>query len=259
MGLNLKMQKQFSSFLPLTIRLKNFEGPLDLFIYLIQMHELHISQVYIQQVTHQYLASLSAIQKLDFDRASECLMMIVTLLYWKSKILFPEEKVIEEEPILPNPIFSQNLQPFLIASILLNQLPQLGRDVFHRANEKPPIKKLLKKMQISKLALSYQTFLSRSRKMTQVLKKETVSIQEKIEEFSQKLSLGKPMPLSYFFPPSHSKSQIIAAFLASLELSRLGKLRLYQAQPHAMVTIELLEDIKESHIKSKFEFKNLPL
>src|SRR2546421_31911 len=76
---------------PITVRLESFEGPLDLLLYLIQSHELDITRVSIGRITDQYLAYVYLIQELNFDTASEFLVMAATLLHWKSKSLLPVE------------------------------------------------------------------------------------------------------------------------------------------------------------------------
>src|SRR5437016_12241554 len=76
---------------PITVRLESFEGPLDLLLYLIQSNELDISKVSIGRITDQYLAYVRLIQELNFDTASEFLVMAATLLHWKSRALLPQE------------------------------------------------------------------------------------------------------------------------------------------------------------------------
>src|SRR5271163_3913462 len=87
-------QREFSLAhrLPITIRLESFEGPLDLLLYLIQSHELDISKISISKITDQYLAYVRLMQELNFDTASEFLVMAATLLHWKSKAILPQEE-----------------------------------------------------------------------------------------------------------------------------------------------------------------------
>src|ERR1700744_6016802 len=80
-----------SNRVPITIRLETFEGPLDLLLYLIQSHELDISKVSIGKITDQYLAYVRLMQELNFDTASEFLVLAATLLHWKSRALLPQE------------------------------------------------------------------------------------------------------------------------------------------------------------------------
>src|SRR5277367_6107561 len=81
-----------STRLPITVRLESFEGPLDLLLYLIQSHELDISKISISKITDQYLVYVRLMQELNFDAASEFLVMAATLLHWKSKAVLPQEK-----------------------------------------------------------------------------------------------------------------------------------------------------------------------
>ena len=76
---------------PITIRLDSFEGPLDLLLYLIQSHELDISKVSISKITDQYLSYVRLMQELNFDIASDFLVMAATMIQWKSKSLLPQE------------------------------------------------------------------------------------------------------------------------------------------------------------------------
>lgn len=80
-----------ASRLPITVRLDSFEGPLDLLLYLIQSHEMDISKISISRLTDQYLAYVRLMQELNFDTASEFLVMAATLLHWKSKAILPQE------------------------------------------------------------------------------------------------------------------------------------------------------------------------
>lgn len=189
---------------PITVRLDRFEGPLDLLLYLIQSHELDISKLAISKITDQFVSYVQLMQELNFDTASEFLVMAATLILWKSKSLLPQEEKADpnaakdEDQFTQEDLIRQLLehQRFLEAGQNLAQLPRLGEDVFTRGNSKPPITKVWKEMDISSLALGYQDMLVRSRKRTQILKKETVSLTDKIMEFSTKLPVGKPTELS---------------------------------------------------------------
>jgi chromatin segregation and condensation protein Rec8/ScpA/Scc1 (kleisin family) len=77
---------------PITVHLDSFEGPLDLLLYLIQSHELDINKVSISKITDQYLAYVRLMQELNFDTASEFLVLAATLLLWKSKSLLPNDE-----------------------------------------------------------------------------------------------------------------------------------------------------------------------
>jgi len=70
-------------------RLNEFEGPLDLLLFLIKKNEVNIYDIPIAQITEQYLDYLSSLSELDLDEITEFKTMAATLLLIKSKMLLP--------------------------------------------------------------------------------------------------------------------------------------------------------------------------
>lgn len=244
--------------LPITVRLESFEGPLDLLLYLIQSHELDISKISISRITNQYLAYILLMQELNFDIASEFLVMAATLVYWKSRALLPQENKSalgdgsgEEGVMTQEELIRQLLehQRFLEAGENLLELPRLGEDFFTRANRKPPIERIWRDMNLSDLALAYQTSMVRARKRTQILIKETVSLSDKIMEFSQRLPLNQLIEMRSLLSDMPIRGEIVVTFLAALELSRLKKMRVHQETTYGSIYIELLEALQEFDLK----------
>lgn len=259
-----------ASRLPITVRLESFEGPLDLLLYLIQSHEMDVSKISISRITDQYLAYVRLMQELNFDTASEFLVMAATLLHWKSKAILPQEEKQDqagagaEDGILTQEDLIRQLlehQRFMQAGQDLAQLPLLGEDVFSRPNRRPPVEKIWKEMNLTDLTLAYQDMLVRQRKRTQVLRKETVSLASKIIEFRDKLKIGKMTEFRDLLSAIPSRPETVAAFLATLELSRLKKMRVHQEIAYAAIWIELLESLKnfDANMVDGFEADTKPL
>jgi segregation and condensation protein A len=250
--------------LPITVRLESFEGPLDLLLYLIQSQEMDINRVSIGTITDQFVAYVRLMQELNFDTASEFLVMAATLLHWKSKALLPQEAKAgdaaseEEAGMTQEELIRQLLehQRFLAAGKDLSQLPFLNEDVFIRPNRRPPIERVWKEMDVSSLALGYQDMLVRARKRTTILKKETVSLADRILEFKDKLEIGKPRNLRELLSPIATGSEIVVTFLASLELSRLKKMRLHQEGIYQPILLELLETLRNFDLDLASGFDN---
>lgn len=236
---------------PITVRLERFEGPLDLLLYLIQSHALDVSAVSITKITDQYLAYVKLMQELDFDVASEFLVMAATLLFWKSRSLLPKEETQAtagadgEVPLTQEELVRQLLehQRFREAGASLAQLPLLGLDVFVRANSKPPVERVNKSMDLSELTLTIQDVLTRARKRTQILKKETVSITERMRQFGEQLRLGQVTALRQIMSLTPDRPELVVTFLAALELGRLKTLKLFQEKTYEMIYVELVESL----------------
>lgn len=248
---------------PITIRLESFEGPLDLLLYLIQSHELDISRVSISKITNQYLAYVRLMQELNFDFASDFLVMAATLIQWKSKSLLPQEidpnalLNPDDDILTPEELLRQlqEHQRFLAAGADLATLPLLGDDVFIRPNRRAPIEKIWKTMDVTSLALTFQDLLVRERKRTTILKKETVSLTDKISDFRDRMEVGKLTGLRALLRDQNSRPETVVTFLASLELGRLKKMKLFQERTYDEIYVELLESLKDfdSKLASGFD------
>ena len=85
------------------LRLDNFEGPLDVLVYLIDKNKMNIYDISIAEIADQYLAMLKKQESLNLEIASEFIVMASTLLLLKSKKLLPnsdggdEAELTEEE------------------------------------------------------------------------------------------------------------------------------------------------------------------
>lgn len=243
---------------PITVCLDHFEGPLDLLLYLIQSHELDISKISITKITNQYLSYVRLMQELNFDIASEFLVLAATLIHWKSKALLPEEGTPEdvpspdaEEALSPEELVHQlqEHQRFLAAAEELSHFPRLGEDVFNRPNPRLPIERIWRQMSLTDLTLSYQDSVLRSRRRRQILKKETVSLNDKIKEFSFRLRPHELMELNALISDPTSRPEIVVTFLASLELSRLNKIKLFQIEVYQPIYLKLLESLENFNFR----------
>ena len=83
--------------MPLTLHLGQFEGPLDMLLFLIGKAKIDIKDIFVSQVTDQYIQSVQNAPDLDMDDASAFINMAATLLEIKSRSLLPKPKLEEGE------------------------------------------------------------------------------------------------------------------------------------------------------------------
>ena len=74
----------------LTFQLKDFDGPLDLLLHLINRAQIDIKDIFVSQITDQYIDMVSGAPDLDMDEATEFLVMAATLLEIKSRAMLPK-------------------------------------------------------------------------------------------------------------------------------------------------------------------------
>jgi segregation and condensation protein A len=85
----------FESTVDYTTVLTNFEGPLDLLLYLVKSNRIEIKDIFVSQVVEQYMNYMKGLPYLDAEKAAEYLVIATTILSIKAKSLVPDEE--EEE------------------------------------------------------------------------------------------------------------------------------------------------------------------
>src|SRR5258707_8817249 len=125
------------------VKLENFEGPLDLLLYLIKKNEVSIHDIPIALITAQYLDAIALMQELDLDVAGEYLVMAATLIHIKSKMLLPRPEtaagVDGEDAEDPRDALVRRLlehQKFKAAAGLLHEREQLRAAQWLRPDER---------------------------------------------------------------------------------------------------------------------------
>src|SRR5262245_59217665 len=96
------------------IRLPEFEGPLDLLLYLIRRESIEIPGTPIAPITRQYMEYLELMQELSLDVAGEFMVMAATLIHIKSKMLVPRApaEALDEEEVDPREALVERLLEF---------------------------------------------------------------------------------------------------------------------------------------------------
>ena len=88
--------EKFESVVDYTTVLDNFEGPLDLLLFLIKQEQIEIKDIFVSKVTEQFLLYMQGLPYIDIDKASEYLNIAAAILDIKAKSLVPS--VVEMEP-----------------------------------------------------------------------------------------------------------------------------------------------------------------
>ena len=85
------------------VKLQNFEGPLDLLLFLIRKNEVDIYDIPISEITRQYLEYVEIIKILDLEMAGDFIIMAATLIRIKVKMLLPRPELDEDEEEIIDP------------------------------------------------------------------------------------------------------------------------------------------------------------
>lgn len=223
----------------LDIKLENFEGPLDLLLHLIKQNEMDIWDIKVTRITEQYLLILDAMQSMNLDVAGEFLVMAATLLHIKSKLLLPQSEYEEgeEEEDDPRAELVRRLleyQKYKEAALELDDHELLGRDVFARkftSLELPEGDEETEfyEVGIYDLVEALQGILARAPKdAVHEIGFESVSIAERINHILAILSSTDSLSFEQLFSETPARHDVIATFLAMLELVKMRTVRFMQ-------------------------------
>ena len=96
----------------MTFQLKDFDGPLDLLLFLINKEKIDIKDIFVSQITDQYIDSVRNAPDLDMDDATDFLVMAATLLEIKSRAMLPRPPRIEEGEEDPEEALIRRLEEY---------------------------------------------------------------------------------------------------------------------------------------------------
>jgi len=223
----------------LTLDLDGWEGPLDLLLTLARAQKVDLARISILALVEQYLAFIADARKLRLEIAADYLVMAAWLAYLKSCLLLPKDPTIEpgpEELAMRLQLRLQRLQAMREAGARLIGRDRLGRDVFLRG--RPEGLKVIRRSAWSAdlydLISAYGIVRARNEPAVHVVTRRPVmTLDEAIHRLEQLVGARVDWTrLEAFLPetqdPEYRRSALASSFVASLELARLGKIRIEQ-------------------------------
>ncbi len=212
------------------VRLDIFEGPLDLLLYLIKKNHVDIYNIPISDVLNQYLQFLELMRLLDINVVSEYMVTAATLIQIKSRMLLPkppEEETPEEDPRDELVRKLLEYQKYKEIAELLKQKESVRLNYLTRASSATEFEsqEVYFEASIFDLINAFKTALKDvPREIFFEVIKDEFTVEDKIH-FIVHLLLNTPkIALSMLFAQSKNKLEIVATFLAILELIRLKEI-----------------------------------
>ncbi len=224
------------------VQLNQFEGPLDLLLHLISKAKVDICDIFVSEITEQYLASMQGIDSLDMDTASEFLTMAAMLLEIKSRALLPRMPAPEEEgEESPEQALIRRLHEYKAikeGAGEMQSIEQAARAVFSKLPEEyplPPPSFQLDNLTMDGLVAAFRRLMLRAVEPEEVVHaareivRETYSIQECVFRISSRIRRG-PVAFTHLFSERPTRDEVVTLFMALLEMLRMGKLHIEQSE-----------------------------
>lgn len=223
-----------------SIKLENFQGPLDLLCSLIEKNKMNIYDIRLDEITDQYLEYLNKAQELNLEIASEFLVMASTLLYLKSKKLLPgkqeEENEISEDELIRRII---EYKKYKDISAKLKQNFDIFSNRFYKLPENIELPKqqledkyqdnIIPEIYIKLWDKNQEKVNENAKNIEKIAITDTYTVVDKVKEMFKELIKNKSFVFNKLFSiKKHNKQEIVTAFSGLLELSRRSKVETYQ-------------------------------
>ena len=212
------------------LKIEKYEGPLDLLLALIQKHKIDILDIPISQICEQYIEYIETLRKHQMEVTGEFIVMGATLMLIKSRMLLPRDEG-EEDPrqVLVDALLEHRKAQ--LAAVLLKDRAGEFYDRFTREPEELPPGSYSRMHPVSLLVEAFIRMGTRIPEeganntpalFTKLENERYYTVDEKVLHLAKRLSRIKRCVVTVLFDDCETRSEIIATFLALLEMVRDG-------------------------------------
>ena len=241
--------------------MEDFEGPLDVIFLLLSKNKIEIQDVSITAILEQYLAYLEEMKRLDMEIASEFITMASHLMLIKTKMLLSEaerEEAQSELESLRRGLLERQrkeaIEQIRMAVTVLESRNDIGRCIFTKEPEPLRRERTYEyKHTLQDLQRALDEIAERSNRMLPpptvnfmgIVGKERYPVSKKAGEVLRRLLLNGFQRLKNLFKGNRSRSEIVATFLAILELCKTGSATLEDDVSGENPNVKLIKTPKE--------------
>ncbi len=216
----------------LNYKLEGFEGPLDLLLQLIARNKYNIYDIPLLELIEQYLEQINKFQEDEMEISSDFLEMASRLLYIKTVSLLPKH----DEVVKLKEELTGELLEYLVCQQMAAKFATM-QDGFNMFVRKPTEYEFDKTYELvhpkNVMFESYIAAVGRGQRrlppstapFTKIVAKKIVSVSTKIVFVIRNLWKGGKQRLSDLYKTSKSRSEMVATFLAVLELCKANRVR----------------------------------
>lgn len=233
-----------------SVSIEKYEGPLDLLLSLIEKAEIDIRDIFISEITSQYIDYVNAMQIQDMDLASEFIAMAARLLYIKSRSLLPKPpKEQEEEEEDPEEALIRQLKEYKAFRDASEVMRQYFADAEHTRAKLPEEFILPEQETVFKGGTAKDLFKAFEKVLKRFSEEEPEHIESqsvRADEYTVRgcmknirdvLTETDNVRFESLFRGNTSKMQVIVTFMALLEMIMRGEIALSQSAPYEPIWI----------------------
>ena len=227
------------------IRINNFEGPLDLLLYLIKDSKLEIEDIKLASITEQYLDYMKDIESVDMEKAAEFIEVAATLVEIKSKAMIPQEQEKIKDENDPEWLLLQRLKEYKLYKDASEKMKK--QEIPNRMYKLPDDKvndfrNVLTQMNIENLISAFTNLLNKATIREIVAEERTIvrdrwTVEEKIFEIKTILTTCESIKFDELVGEDFTRGEVITLFMAMLELLKLQVIDVSQEEMFGKIDI----------------------
>ena len=237
----------------MTFQLKDFDGPLDLLLHLIGKAQVDIKDIFVSEITDQYIESVRNAPDLDMDDATDFLVMAATLLEIKSRAMLPKPPKLEEDEEDPEEALIRQLEEykrFKETAAAMQQFEKAAQDIFTKLPEEyplPPQETELVGLTLEGLTEAFLRIWARkpaadeegeqNRYAPRDIRRDEHTVQECMLTLLHGIRRKGRMRFDEAFSDAPTKEEVVTLFLAMLELLKLGEMHLQQESVYSDIIL----------------------
>lgn len=225
----------------ITLKIDNFEGPLELLLYLIDKKKLKISEVKISQLIDEYLAVINESKKDNLEIKVEFLITATELLEIKAVSVLNLDKEVEKEKML-----KQRLEDYKLFKEVTEKISEMGSEynISYSRGEGRKIRKVeskeydLNSLKVEDILSSYKKYLkSVDEEFIEIKYERKYSVEEEIEKIKV-LLYEKTLTLDEVFSRAENRMHLVYIFLAVLDIYKEGKIDIITSEENTFIKRE---------------------
>ncbi len=227
----------------LEVFLEQFEGPLDLLLYLIRKENINVLDIPMAPLTAQYLEYVEIMRTRSLELAAEYLLMAAMLIEIKSRMLLPRPALgeTEEDPRAELVRRLMEYEQMKLAAQRLNELPQAGRDfslvqvLFDQSVVERLPEVSTEDLRSAWLVLLNRAAVNKHHRIT----REQLSVRDHMTRILRRLQEVRYVEFLELFEPEQGIAVLVVSFLAILELARESLIEVSQQAAYAPIYVKL--------------------
>ncbi len=219
----------------LKVRLDEFEGSLDLLLFLVRKHRMNPLELRISEITDEFVEYVNEMKKIDINVASDFMVMASTLMEMKSRLLLsPEPEALEKQNVIAKKLYEYSL---------IKEAAQKLEELYdsHSKEYSISISSVNESETPEKMPEDFWSILKsveeeiKLRKRVYSISKDSYSVAKKFEEVKDFVIRKRRSTIKEILLQAHDRLEAVVIFVVILELLRIKFLSLDLAKGEVSV------------------------